>query len=250
MRPRKSSARARRARGDRARARLAIAGRRSASGSPLRSQLLDRGHPSSSSSAPARSPSGGWVPPSPVRSHLDERRRVAVPQGLPRICQDQGQGRLDPVDRRDHRLAPTRWPAARTRPTSPNSATPRRRPRPPSGMLANITSDVNSWSNKSDLVPGMLANDTQNGQRLRRAVVRRRAGHLVPHRPVQGGRDHLHRPPPGPQLVSDAKALQKKYPGTLRPGRAEQLHQRHRQLHLGRRRPGRRAEERQVDRPS
>jgi ABC-type glycerol-3-phosphate transport system substrate-binding protein len=31
------------------------------------------------------------------------------------------------------------------------------------GALANISTDVNSWSNKSDVVPGMLANDTQNG---------------------------------------------------------------------------------------
>ena len=28
------------------------------------------------------------------------------------------------------------------------------------GMLANITSNVNAWSNKSDVVSGMLANDT------------------------------------------------------------------------------------------
>jgi N,N'-diacetylchitobiose transport system substrate-binding protein len=31
------------------------------------------------------------------------------------------------------------------------------------GALASITSDVNGWSSKSDVVPGMLANDTQNG---------------------------------------------------------------------------------------
>jgi ABC-type glycerol-3-phosphate transport system substrate-binding protein len=31
------------------------------------------------------------------------------------------------------------------------------------GALANISSYVNSWSNKSDVVSGMLANDTQNG---------------------------------------------------------------------------------------
>jgi ABC-type glycerol-3-phosphate transport system substrate-binding protein len=31
------------------------------------------------------------------------------------------------------------------------------------GALANISSFVNSWSEKSDVVPGMLANDTQNG---------------------------------------------------------------------------------------
>jgi ABC-type glycerol-3-phosphate transport system substrate-binding protein len=31
------------------------------------------------------------------------------------------------------------------------------------GMLANITSNVNSWTNKSNVVSGMLANDTQSG---------------------------------------------------------------------------------------
>jgi N,N'-diacetylchitobiose transport system substrate-binding protein len=31
------------------------------------------------------------------------------------------------------------------------------------GALTNITTNVDSWSNKSDVVPGMLANDTQSG---------------------------------------------------------------------------------------
>src|SRR5436189_118863 len=31
------------------------------------------------------------------------------------------------------------------------------------GMLANITTNVNSWSNKPNVVSGMLANDTQSG---------------------------------------------------------------------------------------
>jgi N,N'-diacetylchitobiose transport system substrate-binding protein len=31
------------------------------------------------------------------------------------------------------------------------------------GMLANITTNVNSWTNKSNVVSGMLANDTQSG---------------------------------------------------------------------------------------
>ncbi|MGD0239078.1 MAG: extracellular solute-binding protein [Streptosporangiaceae bacterium] len=31
------------------------------------------------------------------------------------------------------------------------------------GMLANITTNVNAWSNKSNVVSGMLANDTQSG---------------------------------------------------------------------------------------
>ena len=81
------------------------------------------------------------------------------------------------------------------------------------GMLANISSDVNSWSNKPDVVPGMLANDTQNGQ--------------VYGVPWFGGvRGIWYRtdqfkaagitstPTTWAGLVSDAKKLQQKFPGT------------------------------------
>ena len=81
------------------------------------------------------------------------------------------------------------------------------------GMLANISSEVNSWSGRSDLVPGMLANDTQNGN--------------VYGVPWFGGvRGIFYRtdqfkaagitsaPTTWAQLVSDAKTLQKKFPGT------------------------------------
>ncbi len=81
------------------------------------------------------------------------------------------------------------------------------------GMLANISSDVNSWSNKSDVVPGMLANDTQNG-----------AVYGVPW--FGGVRGIWYRtdefkaagisstPTTWAELVSDAQKLQQKYPGT------------------------------------
>jgi ABC-type glycerol-3-phosphate transport system substrate-binding protein len=81
------------------------------------------------------------------------------------------------------------------------------------GILANISSYVDSWSNKSDLVSGMLANDTQNGN--------------VYGVPWFGGvRGIWYRkdqfaaagitstPTTWAELVSDAKALMKKYPGT------------------------------------
>jgi ABC-type glycerol-3-phosphate transport system substrate-binding protein len=81
------------------------------------------------------------------------------------------------------------------------------------GMLANISSQVNSWSNKSDLVSGMLANDTQNG-----------AVYGVPwfggvrgiwYRTDQFKAAGIASPPTTwNDLVSDAKKLQQKFPGT------------------------------------
>jgi N,N'-diacetylchitobiose transport system substrate-binding protein len=81
------------------------------------------------------------------------------------------------------------------------------------GMLANISSQVNSWTNKSDVVSGMLANDTQNG-----------STYAVPW--FGGVRGIWYRtdqfkaagiastPTTWTQLVADAKLLMKKYPGT------------------------------------
>jgi ABC-type glycerol-3-phosphate transport system substrate-binding protein len=81
------------------------------------------------------------------------------------------------------------------------------------GALANISSYVNGWSNKSDVVSGMLANDTQNGN--------------VYGVPWFGGvRGIWYRtdqfkaagitstPTTWAQLVTDAKKLMAKYPGT------------------------------------
>ena len=66
------------------------------------------------------------------------------------------------------------------------------------GALADITSEVKSWSSGSDLIAGNLANDTVGRQDLRRAVVRRRARHLVPQGPVRQGRHLRAARPPGP----------------------------------------------------
>jgi N,N'-diacetylchitobiose transport system substrate-binding protein len=81
------------------------------------------------------------------------------------------------------------------------------------GALANISGYVNGWSNKSDVVSGMLANDTQNGN--------------VYGIPWFGGvRGIWYRtnqfqaagitstPTTWAQLVADAKKLMAKYPGT------------------------------------
>jgi ABC-type glycerol-3-phosphate transport system substrate-binding protein len=81
------------------------------------------------------------------------------------------------------------------------------------GALANISSDVNGWSTKPDVVSGMLANDTQNGN--------------VYGLPWFGGvRGVWYRtdqfkaagitstPTTWPELVADAQKLMKKFPGT------------------------------------
>jgi len=81
------------------------------------------------------------------------------------------------------------------------------------GALANVSSYVDSWSTKPDVVPGMLANDTQNGD--------------VYGLPWFGGvRGIWYRtdqfkaagitsiPATWPELVADAKKLMKKFPGT------------------------------------
>jgi ABC-type glycerol-3-phosphate transport system substrate-binding protein len=81
------------------------------------------------------------------------------------------------------------------------------------GMLANISSYVDSWSGKSDLVTGMLANDTQNG-----------SVYGVPWfggvRGVWYRKDQFKAagitstPTTWAELVTDARKLMKKYPGT------------------------------------
>ena len=117
------------------------------------------------------------------------------------------------------------------------------------GMLANITSNVNSWSNKSDLVSGMLANDTQNGQ--------------VYGVPWFGGvRGIWYRtdqfkaagitstPTTWAELTSDAQKLQQKFPGTYGLGGPSDFTNGIVSFIWGARRPGGHGEERQVDRPS
>jgi ABC-type glycerol-3-phosphate transport system substrate-binding protein len=81
------------------------------------------------------------------------------------------------------------------------------------GALANITSDVKGWSNGSQIIPGNLANDTVNGQI-----------YGVPWfggvRGIWYNKDQFaaagisSAPTTWAELVSDAKLLMKKYPGT------------------------------------
>jgi ABC-type glycerol-3-phosphate transport system substrate-binding protein len=81
------------------------------------------------------------------------------------------------------------------------------------GALANISTDVDGWSSKSDLVTGMLANDTQNGNT-----------YAVPWfggvRGIWYRKDQFKAagitstPTTWAELVSDAQKLMAKYPGT------------------------------------
>jgi ABC-type glycerol-3-phosphate transport system substrate-binding protein len=81
------------------------------------------------------------------------------------------------------------------------------------GALANITSSVKSWSNDSQLIPGNLANDTVDGDI-----------YAVPWfggvRGIWYNKDQFAKagikstPTTWAELVSDAKALMKAYPGT------------------------------------
>jgi ABC-type glycerol-3-phosphate transport system substrate-binding protein len=81
------------------------------------------------------------------------------------------------------------------------------------GALANITSDVNAWSNKSGLIAGELANDNQNGNYY--AVPLFGGVRGIWYRTDQFKAAGISSPPTTwAQLVSDALALQKKYPGT------------------------------------
>ena len=113
------------------------------------------------------------------------------------------------------------------------------------GALANITSDVKAWSKARTSSRATWPTTPSSGNNY--AVPWFGGVRGIWYRKDQFAKAGISSPPTTwAQLVADAKLLMKKYPGTLRPGRAEQLHQRHRQLHLGRRRPGRGAAERQV----
>jgi ABC-type glycerol-3-phosphate transport system substrate-binding protein len=81
------------------------------------------------------------------------------------------------------------------------------------GMLANITSNVNAWSNKSNVVSGMLANDTQSGTIY--AVPWFGGVRGIWYRTDQFKAAGVTSPPATwAQLVTDAKKLMAKYPGT------------------------------------
>ncbi len=114
------------------------------------------------------------------------------------------------------------------------------------GALADISTEVHGWSHSSDLISGNLANDVVNGQ-----------NYAVPWfggvRGIWYRKDEFAKagitaaPTTWAELVKDAKLLMKKYPGTYGLGAPSNLHQRDRQLYLGRWRPGCGKQGRQVD---
>jgi ABC-type glycerol-3-phosphate transport system substrate-binding protein len=81
------------------------------------------------------------------------------------------------------------------------------------GALANITSDVKAWSSGSDIIAGNLANDTVSGQNY--AVPWFGGVRGIWYNKDQFAKAGITAPPTTwAQLVSDAKALMKAYPGT------------------------------------
>jgi N,N'-diacetylchitobiose transport system substrate-binding protein len=81
------------------------------------------------------------------------------------------------------------------------------------GALANISSQVGGWSVKSDVVSGMLANDTQNGNVY--AVPWFGGVRGVWYRKDQFAAAGItSTPTTWPDLIADAKKLMAKYPGT------------------------------------
>jgi ABC-type glycerol-3-phosphate transport system substrate-binding protein len=81
------------------------------------------------------------------------------------------------------------------------------------GALANITTSVDSWANKSDVVPGMLANDTQNGSIY--AVPWFGGVRGVWYNKAEFAAAGItSTPTTWAELTADAQKLMKKYPGT------------------------------------
>jgi N,N'-diacetylchitobiose transport system substrate-binding protein len=81
------------------------------------------------------------------------------------------------------------------------------------GVLANVSSYVDSWSSKPGIVSGMLANDTQNGDTY--AVPWFGGVRGVWYRTDQFTKAGITSPPTTwAQLISDAQQLQKTFPGT------------------------------------
>jgi len=81
------------------------------------------------------------------------------------------------------------------------------------GVVADISSYVKSWSGKSGIVPGMLANDNQNGNYY--AVPWFGGVRAVWYRTDEFTKAGISGPPTTwTALVTDAQKLQKAYPGT------------------------------------
>ena len=82
------------------------------------------------------------------------------------------------------------------------------------GALANISTNVKGWSNGSSLIAGNLANDTVSGQNY--AVPWFGGVRGIWYNKNQFAKAGISAPPTTwAQLVSDAKALMKAYPGTF-----------------------------------
>jgi ABC-type glycerol-3-phosphate transport system substrate-binding protein len=82
------------------------------------------------------------------------------------------------------------------------------------GALANISSDVKAWSYGSGIIPGNMANDTVSGQTY--AVPWFGGVRGIWYRKDEFAKAGISSPPTTwAQLVSDAKLLQKKFPGTF-----------------------------------
>jgi len=81
------------------------------------------------------------------------------------------------------------------------------------GALADITTNVKAWSNGKDIIAGNLANDTVNGQNY--AVPWFGGVRGIWYNKDQFAKAGISSPPTTwAELVSDAKALMKDYPGT------------------------------------
>jgi ABC-type glycerol-3-phosphate transport system substrate-binding protein len=81
------------------------------------------------------------------------------------------------------------------------------------GALASITSQVHAWAPGAGIIPGNLANDTVNGQTY--AVPWFGGVRGVWYRKDEFARAGITAPPTTwPELVSDAKLLQRKFPGS------------------------------------
>jgi ABC-type glycerol-3-phosphate transport system substrate-binding protein len=82
------------------------------------------------------------------------------------------------------------------------------------GALADISSQVKSWSQGSDLIPGNLANDTVNGQNY--AVPWFGGVRGIWYRKDEFAKAGITAAPTSwAELTADAKKLMKKYPGTF-----------------------------------
>jgi ABC-type glycerol-3-phosphate transport system substrate-binding protein len=81
------------------------------------------------------------------------------------------------------------------------------------GALADVTSEVKSWSHSSQLIPGNVANDVVNGQNF--AVPWFGGVRGIWYRKDEFASAGITAPPTTwPELVKDAKLLMKKFPGT------------------------------------